>query len=212
MVGGSGGVSGTALDHAYRLGAEIVRDAILLTGGDGSDAKTIKDAAIRGALSTVRTISILKEKGGMQRGTGTIRSGWDHGRNILNALACDAMIALEGGAGTLSEVAFAQMVERRIVVFGGAETKLETELQDADFTTIIKHAAPRADVLPVACNAGNVKKYAAEALAKAFRTSDVQQAVLYAMEAPLRAFLPPIDGVDPEEWERLLERYGRGRA
>ena len=47
-----------------------------------------------------------------------IRDGLDHARNTLVANA-DAVIAVGGGAGTLSEIAFAWMFKRLIVAVRG---------------------------------------------------------------------------------------------
>lgn len=212
VVGGSSRVPDDVLRDAGKLGAEIALHAILLTGGDGRNPETVKDAAVlgaRGASSSARIISILKDAGGLSPGSSTIRSGMDHGRNVLNAVAGDAMVALEGGAGTLSEVAFAQMTGRRVIFFGGAETKLAKALQNADFSTIASQAAAQQGVLPVPCTAANVEKYARQALANGFKTRDVQQAVQHAMAAALLAALPPVNGVDPSEYARLLTRFGR---
>jgi predicted Rossmann-fold nucleotide-binding protein len=220
-VVGGGRASLTVLANAGNLGAEIARMAILLTGGDGSDPTTVKDAAVLGARAACassgissRIISILQEPGGLAKGSCaqgscTIRSGLKHGRNVLNAVAADAMIVLEGMEGTLSEAAFAQMTGRRVILFGGAERNLAGALLKADFGRIATQAASQQEVLPVLCNATNVKKYAGEALANGFKTSNVQQAVAYAVAAPLLASLPPLAGVDPDEYQCLLKKFGR---
>jgi uncharacterized protein (TIGR00725 family) len=49
-----------------------------------------------------------------------IPTGLGHARNALTALAGDVVIAIGGGAGTLSELAFAWMHGRPIVVVEGS--------------------------------------------------------------------------------------------
>jgi uncharacterized protein (TIGR00725 family) len=204
--------SATTLESAGNLGAEIVRDSILLTGGDGGDPLTVKDAAVLGARhasANARIISILQEPGGLHSDSSTIRSGLKHGRNVLNAVAADAMIVLEGKAGTLSEAAFAQMTGRRVILFGGAEKGLAKALETADFGTIAAQSAQLQHALPIACTAEAVQAAARDALAKGFRTSDVMEAVDFAREAPLLASFPAVDGVDAACYQKLLARFGR---
>jgi uncharacterized protein (TIGR00725 family) len=213
-VVGGGSVSEDVLKAARELGAEIGRDSILLTGGDGSKPKkTVKDAAVQGARdafpTSARIISILQEPGGLTSGSNTIRSGLLHGRNVLNAVAADAMIVLEGREGTLSEAAFAQMTGRRVILFGGAEKALAQALNTADFATIAKQSSKLQHALPIRCTAEAVKATAHDALSKAFKTSDVKEAVDFARAAPLLASFPAVDGVDAVEYQKLLTRLGR---
>jgi uncharacterized protein (TIGR00725 family) len=49
-----------------------------------------------------------------------IPTGLGHARNALTALAGDVVVAIGGGAGTLSEIAFAWMYGRPIVVVEGS--------------------------------------------------------------------------------------------
>ncbi|MCS7314529.1 MAG: TIGR00725 family protein [Bryobacterales bacterium] len=49
-----------------------------------------------------------------------IPTGMGHGRNVLTALAGDFVVALGGGAGTLSEICFAWIHGRPIFVLTGA--------------------------------------------------------------------------------------------
>jgi uncharacterized protein (TIGR00725 family) len=217
-VVGGGNVGTRVLEFARQLGAEIARDSILLTGGDGSKAhKAVKDAAVKGAQnafpSSARIISILQEPGGLTSGSGTVRSGLLHGRNVLNAVAADAMIVLEGQEGTLSEAAFAYMTGRRVILFGGAEQALRNALDAAkeqkNFATIAEQSSKLQHALPVRCTAEAVQAAAQEALTKAFKTSDVKEAVDHARKAPLLASFPAVEGVDAAAYQALLKRFGR---
>lgn len=217
-VVGGGNVGTDVLDSARKLGAEIARDSILLTGGDGSKAhKAVKDAAVKGAQeafpTNARIISILQEPGGITDESGIVRSGLFHGRNVLNAVASDAMIVLEGQEGTLSEAAFAHMTGRRLILFGGAEQALSKALEEAKkeqkFVTIAEQSSKLQHALPARCTAEAVQVAAQEALSAAFKTSDVKQAVDHARAALLLASFPAVDGIDPVAYARLLARFGR---
>ena len=51
-----------------------------------------------------------------------LRTGLGRYRNMLLASACDALVAVEGGAGTLSEMALAWQEDRPLLVLGSAGT------------------------------------------------------------------------------------------
>ena len=104
------------LKCAFALGAAIAaRDDLLLTGGDGSDRRSVKDAAIRGAED--KWVGVLP--GGDSRPEdNVIPSGLRSARNLLEAFMCDAAIALYGGDGTRSEVACALALKRPIALVG----------------------------------------------------------------------------------------------
>lgn len=94
---------------AYEVGAEIARrGAVLLCGGLGG----VMEAACRGA----------REHGGLAVGilpgaspadanpfvNLTIVTDMGHARNVILVRSCDAVIAVSGGYGTLSEIALAR--------------------------------------------------------------------------------------------------------
>ena len=96
------------IDHGYRL----------LTGGMGG----VMEASSRGARASERYLDgdIVGIVPGHDPATANpyvdiaIASGLDHGRNLIVAHA-DAVIAVGGGAGTLTEMAFA-WIHKRLVV------------------------------------------------------------------------------------------------
>lgn len=104
----AGGVEATRQEYktAYAVGRLIAESgAVLVCGGLGG----VMEAACRGA----------RDKGGTTvgiiSGTGdgnpyldiVIRTGLGHGRNVLVAQSGDALIAVSGSYGTLSEIAIA---------------------------------------------------------------------------------------------------------
>ncbi len=46
-------------------------------------------------------------------------TGMGHARNVIVALSCAAMVAVDGGSGTLSEIAYAWQFGRPIIAFRG---------------------------------------------------------------------------------------------
>jgi uncharacterized protein (TIGR00725 family) len=120
VVGVMGGchVEPATLEHARELGRLIAAEGwVLLNGGRPTG---VMDASARGA----------REAGGLSVGvlfdddvsaaSGhldiVIPTGMGAGRNIINVLACDAIVACRGSGGTLSEVAMALRFGKRVVL------------------------------------------------------------------------------------------------
>lgn len=119
-------------EQARELGRAIAkhkRGTVLLTGGyprKGSDK--VHQNAMWGAVSNKGlAVGILPESAAKRHGVSTnggsgspllINSGLTaHERNFINGTTPDALIALAGGPGTLSEVLIAQRIGLRPVVF-----------------------------------------------------------------------------------------------
>jgi|GEM_PF-6914746 len=117
VIGGSTNVPTDVLAMAQDVGAAVAAaKAILLTGGLGGQ-RTVKDAAVDGADGG-RVISIVKRGQGARLRTPwhlVVESGMRDARNVLNAFTADVLIALPGGGGTLSEVAFAAVAGRPVI-------------------------------------------------------------------------------------------------
>jgi uncharacterized protein (TIGR00725 family) len=95
---------------AGRLIAE--HGAVLLCGGLGG----VMEAACRGAKEAGgTTVGILPGTDGGNPYLGiTIRTGLGHARNVLVVLSADAVIAVGGSHGTLSEIAIALKTGRPV--------------------------------------------------------------------------------------------------
>ncbi len=117
---GSSAATPWEAEAAYRVGFLLARrGAVVVTGGRGG----VMEAASRGA----------KEAGGFTLGIlpGTSRreanpyvdvavpTGLGHARNAVNVLAGDAVIAVGGGPGTLSEIGLALAYGRPVVALRG---------------------------------------------------------------------------------------------
>jgi uncharacterized protein (TIGR00725 family) len=120
---GSGKADGRTAGLAREVGAEIARRGVtLICGGLGG----VMEGAARGA----------REEGGMTVGIlpgddradanpyvdYTVVTGMGHARNVLVVKSADAVVALPGGNGTLSEIALALKMGKRVVAIGAWET------------------------------------------------------------------------------------------
>jgi uncharacterized protein (TIGR00725 family) len=118
-VVGPGDASPHELQTAEDVGAALAeRGAVVVTGGLGG----VMEAACRGARSRRgRTVGILP---GEDRDTANgwveiaIATGLGELRNGLVVRAADALVAVGGGHGTLSEVALALKLGRPVVGLG----------------------------------------------------------------------------------------------
>ena len=120
IVGVMGG--GTASDKdcgaAFDLGREIAaRGWVLLSGGRNAG---IMAASLKGAFEAGgTTVGILPDdhiKKASKHLTIPIITGMGQARNIINALSSQVLVALKGGAGTISEICFAIKYEKPVIL------------------------------------------------------------------------------------------------
>ena len=117
-----------ALTFAERVGEEIAKSGFsVLTGGRGG----IMEAANKGAFNAGGLSIGILPSDSMNEANDfchiVIPTGLGHARNTITALACDAIVAIGGGAGTLSELCFSWIHQKPIFVFpqfGGWSEKL----------------------------------------------------------------------------------------
>lgn len=124
---------------ATRVGELIAaRNGILLFGAE-KDCDSLSTAACRGAKNNGGlTVGITygKDKKIQQKDVDVIiPSGLEHGggREMVLALSCDAIIAISGGSGTLTELAVAYQADIPMVAltgFGGWADKLAGQYFD----------------------------------------------------------------------------------
>jgi uncharacterized protein (TIGR00725 family) len=113
---GGGTCSAEIYEIAQEVGREIAQNGFsLVCGGLGG----VMEAACRGAREAGGiTIGILptSNKGDANPYCDlVIPTGLGHARNVLVVHASDALVAVDGEAGTLSEIAIALKVEKPIV-------------------------------------------------------------------------------------------------
>jgi len=106
---GAGDCDEATAAKAETVGRDIARrGAILLCGGMGG----VMEAAARGAREegglTVGILPVDDRALGNRHLTVRVATGFGQGRNVLIPQSSDGVIAVAGGFGTLSEIAFAR--------------------------------------------------------------------------------------------------------
>jgi len=109
-----------AFSVAYRLGALIAeRGWVLLTGGSPVG---VMDAASKGASDAGGlVVGVIKSDDARHASRYVdiaICTGMGDARNVINVLSCNVVVALPGGAGTLSEVALALKSGKTVIALG----------------------------------------------------------------------------------------------
>ena len=119
---------------AYETGIEIAKsNSILITGGLGGVMKAASKGAKESGGLTVGIIPQNDMSEANEFCDVVIPSGIGLMRDFLNALSADGVIAIGGGAGTLSEICAAYMYSKPIVVLknsGGTSTKFADQYLD----------------------------------------------------------------------------------
>lgn len=115
-VAGAGDCGRTLEDLAYQTGLEIAeRGHVLVCGGLGG----VMDAAAHGAHDGGGlSIGILPDAGRARASrwlSASIPTDMGHARNTLVALSGDALIAVGGSYGTLSEIALALKMGKPVI-------------------------------------------------------------------------------------------------
>jgi uncharacterized protein (TIGR00725 family) len=97
---------------AFEAGRLVAGHATLICGGMGG----VMEAACKGAREQGgRTVGILPDAGnGNPYLDVVIRTGLGHARNVLVVQSADAVIAVGGSYGTLSEIAIALKLQRPV--------------------------------------------------------------------------------------------------
>lgn len=130
VIGGGGRVPDDVDQIAERVGELIAeRGAVLICGGRGG----VMEAACRGAKRKGGlTIGILPDgiEGANPYVDITIVTEMGDARNVINVKSADAVIAIHGEAGTLSEIALALKAGKKVIgirTSGGVSAKLAGE-------------------------------------------------------------------------------------
>ncbi|MGD9764289.1 MAG: TIGR00725 family protein [Candidatus Binatia bacterium] len=105
---------------AERLGARLAELGFtLITGGRGGIMAAASRGATRAGGVTVGIVATTAHCDANPWCQIVLPTGLGHARNALTALAGDVVIAVGGGAGTLSEIAFAWLHGRPIFLLAG---------------------------------------------------------------------------------------------
>ena len=116
------GVDGDAalLSQARDLGRAIAGQGWVLLNG-GRDAGIMHASAQGASEAGGFVVGVLPGTDGRESSSFLdiqILTGLGDARNAVNVLSCDVVIALRGGAGTLSEIALALCAGRTVVTLG----------------------------------------------------------------------------------------------
>ena len=117
----SGG--GTCSARTARLAREVGRaiaeaGAVLVCGGRGGVMAAAARGAVEAGGEVVGLLPGYARAGANRHCTITVPTGLGHARNVLVVAAGDAVVALDGKHGTLSEVALARVLGRPVVALG----------------------------------------------------------------------------------------------
>ena len=130
-VVGAGECDQATASIAERVGTEIARrGGVIVCGGLGG----VMEAAARGAKAAGGiTVGILPGERADDASPFIdipIATGLGHARNVVNVAAADAVIAVSGGYGTLSEIALA--LKMGIPVVALASWTISQDISEAD--------------------------------------------------------------------------------
>jgi uncharacterized protein (TIGR00725 family) len=124
VIGVVGGGKATAPHGSdlYNLAVEVGREikignAILLCGGGSGVMEAVAKGAENSQVPTVGIMPSLEEEKQYPNKyvNCAIFTGLRDGRNYINACASDIIIAMEGGPGTLSEIALALKIGKTVI-------------------------------------------------------------------------------------------------
>jgi len=119
-VMGGGEADAATRDLARALGAAVARAGWTLLNG-GRDAGVMAASAAGAREEGGLVIGILPGADAADASpdlTVAVVTGMGAARNAINVLSSDVVVALPGGAGTLSEIALARKLDRPLVLLG----------------------------------------------------------------------------------------------
>jgi uncharacterized protein (TIGR00725 family) len=136
-VMGGGVAAPPVLDLAEELGRRVAEAGWALLNG-GRNAGVMRASAAGAAAAGGVVIGVLPGRdrtGASPHLTYAILTGLGDARNVVNVLSSDVVIALPGGAGTLSEIMLARKNRRPLVLLGWPEGSL-AELSGDDVARV----------------------------------------------------------------------------
>ena len=149
---------------AQELGYWIAKNNAVLMFGAEKDLDSLSTAACRGAkkangltvgITYGKGLNILEKNADIVIAGGLERGG---GRELALVLSCNAIIALNGGSGTLTEICIAYQANIPIVVLknsGGWSQKLANQFLDSRKRILIKTASTPKEAVSLAISLSN---------------------------------------------------------
>jgi uncharacterized protein (TIGR00725 family) len=132
VSGGGSDPGPEALEAAEQVGRELAKAGVVLVcGGLGG----VMEAAARGAADAGgEVIGIVPGEDPAEANqycTRVVATGTGHARNLAVVASADAVIAIAGEWGTLSEIAFARRLDRPVVTLGSWRVAGAGAMEDA---------------------------------------------------------------------------------
>jgi hypothetical protein len=153
VIGGSD-CDKTAISVAEKLGEEIAkRGAVLVCGGRGGAMEAACKGAKRFDGLTIGIIPSLDKEHANQYVDIAIPTGLGFSRNFLVAQTGDAIIAIAGSAGTLSEMAIAWFSDKPVIALkesGGWAEKLAGTAIDNRRSDVVHSATTPEEAVEIA--------------------------------------------------------------
>ena len=146
VIGADGEITSAVYSISEKIGGDIARSgSVLICGGRGG----VMEAASRGAsVAGGLVIGILPsydKKEGNAYVDVAITTGMGHSRNSLVVSSSDALIAINGRLGTLSEISLALCMGKPVIAVsgtGGVAGVIEEELKKMGIKEKVTRAKP----------------------------------------------------------------------
>lgn len=104
------------VEEAYKLGKHIAqRGWVLITGGRGGIMEAVSKGASEEGGIVVGILPFEEHRFANPYCSIVIPTGIGFARNLCNVLSGDVVVAMGGGAGTLSEIAYAWQFQKPII-------------------------------------------------------------------------------------------------
>jgi len=108
-------------DIAYRVGLELAKhNVILICGGRGGVMEHVARGMKDGNGITIGILPGVSRSEANQYIDIAIPTGISHARNMINVIAGDGVIVIGGGPGTLTEIGYALIFDKKVVVIKGS--------------------------------------------------------------------------------------------
>lgn len=118
-ISGGGTCSAAVARTATALGSALAElGVVVICGGLGGVMQAVARGVQRGNGVVIGVLPGYERQTGNPYLSVAIPTGLGHGRNVIVAAAGDLLVALPGGAGTLSEIAFALRLGRPVIGLG----------------------------------------------------------------------------------------------
>ena len=118
VIGGSA-VGATERETAYQVGVRLAeRDHVVVCGGLGGVMAAVCEGARAAGGRTIGILPGADQTEANEFVETPVATGMGHARNAVVVMNGDAVIAVDGGGGTLSEIGFASVFDRPVAGLG----------------------------------------------------------------------------------------------